>query len=114
MGDARSVRDSDVRELCDTLSDMVWEAREESEKLRTQLAEREWVDVNDRLPDHDSYVLTVGGGWESVQRMHYTRHDGASYWDSKHSTKHWLLSGEPVTCWMPLPAPPECPAGEES
>lgn len=37
MGDARSARDSDVRELCDTLSDMVWEAREESDKLRADI-----------------------------------------------------------------------------
>ena len=66
----------------------------------------EWISVKDRMPLTDTYVLTWGYA-ETVTQMLYTRHNGENYWDCRNIDKHYLLSQNPVTHWMPLPEPPK-------
>jgi hypothetical protein len=75
------------------------------EKLRNELLEAQWIDVNDKLPEPEQFVLAfydgpiprlITGNDREVQMIvrRLVADDGLRYAD------------EGVTHWMPLPAPP--------
>ncbi len=91
----------------------------ELERVRAQLiaaeariAEKEWISVDERLPEERvANVLTFGGAGFNcpIIRQFSLDDDDRVRWDSMYADTHYLLKEEPVTHWMPLPDPPECP-----
>lgn len=65
----------------------------------------QWINVDDRLPEKDDAYLILKDT-DDIRVWFFMRRDGDIYWDSKHITKNWLLSSDPVTHWMPLPELP--------
>lgn len=77
----------------------------------------EWIDVNDRLPESDDYVLVVlAHTYEDDCREYsiarYIPFDDGSHWaDSKHGYLEWdrysgghgWSSSYKVIAWMPIP-----------
>lgn len=66
------------------------------------LKERQWISVNDRLPEADQYVLTI-------DKL------GFYYIDCVLNTGEWEENTSrinPVTHWIPLPEPPKEGDGE--
>ena len=67
---------------------------------------REWVEVEEQLPEHDTHVLVVDTFWEGAYKAHFALHGGVAHWDARSVEKHYLRDSHRVTHWMPLPAPP--------
>ena len=68
----------------------------------------DWIDVNDRLPNDDDYVLVFDTEYNSVSEVIYN----SKYFNQK---GFWLNENggeyeheyKNVTHWMPLPEPPK-------
>lgn len=71
------------------------ESKAEIKSLRKQLAECQWISVDDRLPEFDTYIL-VFNGYQIVAE--YLRNEFFRSGDN-------CVYG--VTHWMPLPTPPK-------
>ena len=86
-------------------------------QLAADLAPVEWIDVNDRLPESDDYVLVVlAHTYEDDYREYsiarYIELDDGSHWlESKHGYLEWDRysdgrggsSSYKVIAWMPIP-----------
>lgn len=91
-------------------TDLPMRAAQEITKLRTKLAEREWISCADRLPElKDDSVIAYFSNNASVEMVHiqdsfkditngFDEHGNQLY------TK-WYLS-QTITHWQPLPAAP--------
>tara|TARA_R110000803_G_scaffold210685_3_gene283197 strand:- start:1800 stop:2033 length:234 start_codon:yes stop_codon:yes gene_type:complete len=66
----------------------------------------EWISVEDRLPEKDDFYLILKDE-DDIKVWYFIRRSDGIYWNSRHTEKHWLLSNDPVTHWMPLPEPPK-------
>ena len=69
---------------------------EEITSLKEQLAEREWVSVEDRLPEKGDLVITVSDHGDT----------SSLYSEYFEGTKFWSKAFNNITHWMPLPSPP--------
>ena len=74
---------------------------DEITSLKEQLAEREWVSVEDRLPEKGDLVITVSDHGDT----------SSLYSEYFEGTKFWSKAFNNITHWMPLPSPP---TGEEN
>ena len=77
------------------------EGAKEITSLKEQLAEREWVSVEDRLPEKGDLVITVSDHGDT----------SSLYSEYFEGTRFWSKAFNNITHWMPLPSPP---TGEEN
>ena len=89
----------------------------ELDELRAALAEREWIDVNEKMPEESMYVLVHCEGGNVASTFYCS---DASFFDFPYGnklsrkthgkwSKHFKLAreyGYKITHWMPLPKPP--------
>ncbi len=86
------------------------EAADEIESLRAQLAECQWISVNDRLPELHRRVLVKGDSTfvAGLQEVDSISADwgirGELYWGLVNDVWENL---DTTTHWMPLPQPPK-------
>jgi hypothetical protein len=79
----------------------------EIEALKAQLAEREWVSVDDRLPDDETYVDVY---IKSTENLDYGRRVCEVLFITERKQKFKTPIFHPaeyVSHWMPLPEPPK-------
>lgn len=62
---------------------------------------REWISVEDRLPENEQMVLTI----DTVGEMQVCFYETA--WEGIFQQFHGLVKIYNITHWMPLPEPPE-------
>ncbi len=89
-------------------SDALAEHKNEIGRLRTELAEYQWVSVEDRLPEEDGIYLTKykGDGRQGLRdeiwiRTYYFGGIYSDFWNPKKPHKYT------VTHWMPIPPLPK-------
>lgn len=88
------------------------EFRKRNKRIAELEAERQWISVEDRLPEIDDVVLVhryglqepfIGTLLEEIPTFEET-FDTFTYWDdARNDGQHW----DDVTHWMPLPEPPK-------
>ena len=83
----------------------IGDLEEEITSLKEQLAEREWVSVEDELPRSGDYLVVADVSFGIGDKIYQAMVAGYEDMDER-----WLID-EPVTHWMPLPSPP---TGEEN
>lgn len=66
---------------------------------------KEWINVDDKLPETDTYVLVCLHG--KFIRVSYFFEDSHGHWFSSADHIWDIRFSEAITHWMPLPALPE-------
>ena len=90
-----------IYELRETIAELSERCREQEADIEELLKEREWVSVNDRLPDNANGVIVCDEFGFVYPACYYT------------FDKCWMYSftdercGHKITHWMPLPEPPK-------
>lgn len=82
---------------------------EEITSLKEQLAEREWVSVEDRLPEYGVQVLTIGKLTDGRSTSPHIEHMFNKFLNPNKGKLVW--TDMHVDYWQPLPLPP---TGEEN
>lgn len=99
---------------------------DEIDSLRAELQARQWVSVEDRLPEIDytkprhgwrvPVIACWGGSSNNVAEMAYTANGYAKTERGRKPRFEWQgrISPWNVTHWQPLPLPPAPPQGESA
>ena len=90
------------------------EAAREIEALRAQLAECQWISVDDRLPENDDALLFVDADGDVLYGNFVF--EKVNFYEENYEKTFWMNNGDydggscpikNVTHWMPLPQPPK-------
>ena len=76
----------------------------EIEELGSQEAERRWIPVSERLPEHMQRVIVSNG--RSVGEAKYFYFAGVGFRHGWYQIDGMALGASYATHWMPLPEPP--------
>lgn len=89
-------------EACARRDDRIEQLQAENERLRTAL-DKEWINVEDRLPERAGYYLVVlNGNHTSYALFNSKMKHHPAMWTSRQQDRT-----SEVTHWQPLPEPPK-------
>jgi len=106
------INNRDHRDIVMVLATDYEEMKQKCEALEHELAQFQWIDVNERLPEtDDEFIVCVSGDVVTCEFNPWTCGEGeGSYqwfeWQDvpNYGSEKCLITG--VTHWMPLPKPP--------